>query len=197
MENYQELIRNELEEAKNLLDQILNTPAMMEKIEKAARLISESILQGNKILSCGNGGSHCDAMHFAEELTGKFRHKRNPVAAIAIADPTYITCVGNDYGFDHIFSRYVEGVGSRGDILVALSTSGNSPNILNAVNAAHRKDMVVISLTGNDGGKLAPASDVALVVPHFRYSDRIQEIHIKIIHILVFLIEKLIQPDAS
>lgn len=170
---------------------------MIENIEKAARLISGAINTGNKVITCGNGGSQCDAMHFAEELTGKFRQERKPMAAIAIADPTHITCTGNDYGFEHIFSRYVEGVGAEGDVLLAISTSGNSSNVLNAARAAHERKMFVVALTGKDGGKLATESDIALVVPHHGFSDRIQEIHIKIIHILILLIEKLTQSDAS
>ena len=191
MEDFENLIKDELVEARNLLDTIINTPAMMTNIEKAARLISDSIKSGNKVISCGNGGSHCDAMHFAEELTGKFRNVRKPIAAIAISDPTHITCVANDFGVDQIFSRYVEGVGIAGDVLLAISTSGNSENILKAVEAARIKSITVIALTGKDGGNLAPVSDIALVVPHDGYSDRIQEIHIKIIHILIYLIEKM------
>jgi D-sedoheptulose 7-phosphate isomerase len=191
MGDYQNLIKNELVEARNLLNTIINTPAMITNIEKAARLISDSIKNGNKVITCGNGGSHCDAMHFAEELTGKFRNVRPPIAAIAISDPTHITCVANDFGVDQIFSRYVEGVGIAGDVLLAISTSGNSENILKAVEAARLKSMTVIALTGKDGGNLAPVSDIALVVPHDGYSDRIQEIHIKIIHILIYLIEKM------
>ena len=164
---------------------------MMMNIEKAASLISNSIRNGNKVITCGNGGSHCDAMHFAEELTGKFRNERKPFAAIAIADPTHITCVANDYGVDQIFSRYVEGVGNTGDVLLAISTTGNSGNILNAAEAARIKGMSVVALTGKDGGNLAPKCDIALIVPHDGYSDRIQEIHIKIIHILIYLIEKM------
>ncbi|MFC2125418.1 D-sedoheptulose 7-phosphate isomerase [Bacteroidota bacterium] len=191
MEDYKNLIKSELVEARDLLNKIINTPAMMMNIEKAARLFSDSIKNGNKVLTCGNGGSHCDAMHFAEELTGKFRNERKPIAAIAISDPTHITCVANDFGVDQIFSRYVEGVGNAGDILLAISTSGNSENILKAVQAARMKNMFVVALTGKNGGNLAPMSDIALIVPHDGYSDRIQEIHIKIIHILIYLIEKM------
>ncbi len=147
---------------------------MMMKIEKAARLISDSIVNGNKVITCGNGGSHCDAMHFAEELTGKFRNERKPFAAIAVTDPAHITCVANDYGFDQVFSRFVEGVGNSGDVLLAISTSGKSGNILNAVEAARIKGISVVALTGKNGGNLAPKSDIALVVPHDGYSDRIQ-----------------------
>ena len=128
-------------------------------------------------------------MQFAEELTGKFRDERNPLPAIAISDPSHITCAGNDYGFEYIFSRYIEGVGNKGDALLAISTSGNSRNILNAAIKAKEKGIKVISLTGKDGGKLSKLSDIEIRVPHNGYSDRIQEIHIKIIHIIILLIE--------
>ena len=132
----------------------------------------------------------CDAMHFAEELTGKFREERKPLPAISISDPSHITCVGNDYGFQFVFSKYLEGIGKKGDVLLAISTSGNSENIINAANYAKKNNIKVVSLTGKDGGKLSGLSDVEIRVPHFGYSDRIQEIHIKVIHILILLIEK-------
>jgi len=134
--------------------------------------------------------AHCDAMHFAEELTGRFRDDRNAMPAVAISDPSHITCVGNDYGFDQIFSRYVEGMGNNGDVLFAISTSGNSANVVKAAHAAAKKGMKVIALTGNSGGELAEVSDIEIRVPHYGYADRIQEIHIKIIHIIILLIEK-------
>ena len=143
-------------------------------------------------MSCGNGGSHCDAMHFAEELTGRFRDDRKSLPAICISDAGHISCVGNDYGFDYIFSRFIEGVGSEGDVLFALTTSGNSQNIVEAVNSARSKNMQVILLTGKDGGKVSGQADVDLLVPHFGYADRIQEIHIKVIHIIIQLVEKLV-----
>ena len=183
-----EIIRNELKEAQTVLSDFL-TDENIEKIESAAMEFKSTISKGNKILSCGNGGSMCDSMHFAEELTGKFRDERNPLPAIAISDPSHITCVGNDYGFEYIFSRYIEGVGNRGDALLAISTSGNSENILNAASKAREKGITVISLTGKDGGKLSEISDIEIRVPHNGYSDRIQEIHIKIIHIIILLIE--------
>ncbi len=186
----QEIIRSELNEARQVLDSFLNDPANISKIEEAAEVIATSILSGGKVLSCGNGGSHCDAMHFAEELTGRFRDDRRALPAIAISDVSHLSCVSNDYGFDYVFSRFVEGVGTRGDVLLGISTSGNSPNVIKAVEAARQKGMKVVLLTGKDGGKLAGQADVEIRVPHFRYSDRIQEVHIKVIHILILLIEK-------
>lgn len=184
-----EIIRKELSEAQSVLEKFL-VDDNIKKIESAANIFKTSINKGNKIISCGNGGSMCDAMHFAEELTGKFRDERKPLPAIAISDPSHITCVGNDYGFEHIFSKYVEGLGKKGDALLAISTSGNSPNILNAAKTAKGKGIKVVSLTGKKGGKLSKLSDVEIRVPHLGYSDRIQEIHIKIIHIIILLIEK-------
>ena len=140
-------------------------------------------------MSCGNGGSHCDAMHFAEELSGRYRNNRKALAAISISDASHITCVGNDYGFDFIFSRMVEALGQPGDVLLGISTSGNSKNVIEAVKAARQRGMQVVLLTGKDGGQLAGMADVEVRVPHFGYADRIQEIHIKVIHIFIQLIE--------
>ena len=130
-----------------------------------------------------------DAMHFAEELTGRFRGDRPALPAMAISDPTHLTCVANDFGFEYVFSRYVEAHGKAGDVLLAISTSGNSENIVKAVDAAHCKGMLVIGLTGKDGGKMKNMCDVNICVPWNGYSDRIQEIHIKVIHILIEQIE--------
>src|SRR5690606_28969286 len=159
-------------------------------IEKAADIMAASLKNGGKILSCGNGGSMCDAMHFAEELSGRYRENRKALAALSLSDSAHISCVANDYGYDYVFSRGVEAFGRQGDVLLAISTSGNSKNILLAAEAARELGMNVISLTGKDGGKLAALSDVEIRVPHFGYADRIQEIHIKVIHIFMLLIEK-------
>ncbi|KLU15484.1 MULTISPECIES: D-sedoheptulose 7-phosphate isomerase [Xenorhabdus] len=187
---YQELIRSELSEAADTLVNFLNDDANIDAIQKAAVLLADSFKAGGKVLSCGNGGSHCDAMHFAEELTGRYRENRPGYPAIAISDPSHLSCVSNDFGYDYVFSRYVEAVGQKGDVLLGISTSGNSGNIIKAVEAAHAKGMKVITLTGKDGGKMAGTADVEIRVPHFGYADRIQEIHIKVIHILIQLIEK-------
>ncbi len=185
-----EIIRKEFTEAQNLLTTIISDEKLMFKIGEAAEIMSQAISRGNKIISCGNGGSMCDAMHFAEELSGKFREERPSLPAIAISDPAYLTCTSNDFGFESVFSRYIEGFGNNGDVLLAISTSGNSRNILNAVVTAKRKGITTISLTGNDGGSVGKTSDLEIRVPHHGYSDRIQEIHIKIIHVLIALIEK-------
>lgn len=190
--NYKDIISNELQEAQQVLDRFLNDPKQIEKIEAAARLMSDAILNDKKIISCGNGGSHCDAMHFAEELTGRYRDNRRALPAIAISDVSHLSCVSNDFGYEYVFSRYIEGLGQQGDVLMALSTSGNSGNIIRAVEAAKAKGMKVVILSGKDGGKLADAADVEIRVPHFGYADRIQEIHIKVIHIFMLLIEQMV-----
>lgn len=187
---YSDLIRSELTEAADVLNKFLSDYANIDAIEKAAVLLADSFKAGGKVLSCGNGGSHCDAMHFAEELTGRYREDRPGYPGIAISDPSHISCVGNDFGYDYIFSRYIEAVGQKGDVLLGISTSGNSGNVIKAIDAARAKGMKVITLTGKDGGKMDGLADVEIRVPHFGYADRVQEIHIKVIHILIQLIEK-------
>lgn len=187
---YQDLIRGELTEAADTLSRFLQDDANIDAIQKASVLLADSFKAGGKVLSCGNGGSHCDAMHFAEELTGRYRENRPGYPAIAISDVSHISCVSNDFGYEYIFSRYVEAVGKEGDVLLGISTSGNSGNIIKAISAAREKGMKVITLTGKDGGKMDGTADVEIRVPHFGYADRIQEIHIKVIHILIQLIEK-------
>ena len=188
--NPHETILHELKEASQVLEKFLADDSNLKKIKNAADLITASITKGGKVISCGNGGSHCDAMHFAEELTGRYRNNRKPFAAIAISDPGYISCVANDFGYEQVFSRFIEGLGNQGDCLLAISTSGNSENIIKAAKAAHGKNMKVIALTGNSGGKLASNANIEIRVPHQGYADRIQEVHIKIIHILINLIEQ-------
>lgn len=183
------LITQSLQESQQVLADFLGNPAKLEAIEKAADVLVDALKKGNKILSCGNGGSHCDAMHFAEELSGRYRENRPALAAMAISDPSHISCVSNDFGYNYIFSRFIEGLGNKGDVLVGISTSGNSANIIEAVKAAQAKGMEVILLTGKDGGKLASYGCHEIRVDHFGYADRIQEIHIKVIHILIQLIE--------
>ena len=189
---YKDLIRSELTDAADVLNRFLNDDKNLADIEAAAKLLADSFKHGGKVLSCGNGGSHCDAMHFAEELTGRYRDDRPGFPGIAISDPSHLSCVSNDFGYEYVFSRYLEAVGAKGDVLFGLSTSGNSANILKAIEAAQAKGMKTIALTGKDGGKMAGLADVEIRVPHFGYADRIQEIHIKIIHILIMLVEKFV-----
>ena len=184
------IIEQELQEAHQLLLTFMGDSNQVETISKMADVMTQVIVNGGKIITCGNGGSHCDAMHFAEELTGRYRNNRKSLPAIAISDAAHLTCVGNDYGFEFVFSRFIEGIGNNGDVLLAISTSGNSMNIINAVKAAKEKKMKTIVLTGKDGGHLVNIADMISIVPYFGFADRIQEIHIKIIHIMILLIER-------
>ena len=188
--DYSSIITAELNQAADVLDHFIKDASNHIKIGEASKAIAQSIKAGGKVISCGNGGSHCDAMHFAEELTGKYREPRKAIAAICISDPSHISCVSNDYGYEFVFSRYLEALGNKGDVLLGISTSGNSANIIRAAQTAKEKGMKVIILSGKDGGNLAPLADIELRVPHFGYADRIQEVHIKIILILMLLIEK-------
>jgi D-sedoheptulose 7-phosphate isomerase len=176
-------------EAKEVLEAFISNPENFESIEKAGQLLVNSIQSEGKIISCGNGGSLCDAMHFAEELTGRYRNNRPAIGAIAISDASHMACVGNDYGYEYVFSRYIEGVGREGDVLLAISTSGNSQNVIHAIKAARDKGIIVIGLTGKDGGKMANLCDVEIRAPKSDYADRAQEIHIKVIHSLIDYIE--------
>ena len=184
------LIHQHLSEASETLEQFMGNPESIASVEKAAGILAAAINDGRKIISCGNGGSMCDAMHFAEELTGKFRHDRPALPAISISDPSHITCVGNDYGYDAIFSRFIEGMGAAGDVLLAISTSGNSPNVIKAAEAALEKGMKVVALTGKTGGLLARLADAEVRVEGGKYSSHIQEVHVKLVHILIALIEQ-------
>ncbi|MGD2033986.1 MAG: D-sedoheptulose 7-phosphate isomerase [Bacteroidales bacterium] len=177
-------------EAKEVLEKFISDEANFTALKQAGNIMANAIAKGNKLISCGNGGSMADAMHFAEELTGQYKEDRRAFPAVSISDPSHITCAANDYGFENIFTRYIEAHGNNGDVLLAISTSGNSKNMINAAKSARQKKMKVVSLTGNDGGKLSELSDVEIRVPHSGYSDRIQEIHIKVIHALINFIEE-------
>lgn len=183
-------ILKHFQEAQQVLSDFLSDNNNLLSIERAGKLMVEAVGRGAKIISCGNGGSMCDAMHFAEELTGRYRDNRPSIGAISISDPSHISCVGNDYGYQFVFSRFVEGMGRPGDVLLAISTSGNSANVLEAAKTAKEKGILVVGLTGKDGGKLAPLCDVEVRVPWNGYADRVQEIHIKVIHSLIDYIER-------
>lgn len=181
-------IENHFLEAAKVLQEFTQQSNFL-KIESAGKILVDSIRNGGKIISCGNGGSMCDAMHFAEELTGRYRENRIALPAIAISDSSYLSCVSNDFGYAHVFSRFIEAFGKKDDVLVAISTSGNSENVINAISIAKEKGMLVIGLTGKDGGKMAQMCDVEIRAPFSQYADRAQEIHIKIIHSLIDYIE--------
>lgn len=190
-ELYQTLVVQELTEAQATLSTFMANEENLIKIARAARFMADALQRENKIISCGNGGSHCDAMHLAEELTGRYRTDRPALAGLSISDTSHLSCVANDYGYEEVFSRFIQGIGRQGDVLVGLGTSGNSVNIIRAVNAARQQGMQIILLTGKDGGKLAAQADVEIRVPHTGFADRIQEVHGKVIHVLIFLIEQI------
>ncbi len=183
-------IRANLAEAAQVLQNFAGSEKNIQLVDEAARLMAEAIAGGGKVISCGNGGSMCDAIHFAEELSGRFRNDRKALPAVAVSDASHITCAANDYGFESIFSRFVEALGRPGDVLLAISTSGNSANVVKAVETAKLQGMKVVGLTGKSGGMMAPLCDVNICVAHSGYADRVQEVHIKIIHTLIQLIEQ-------
>lgn len=183
-------------QAQNTLEAFINNEENFNKIDQAVQILATSFKQGGKVISCGNGGSHCDAMHFAEELTGRYRNNRKALPAIAISDASHISCVGNDYGFDFIFSRFVEAHGKSGDVLLGISTSGNSANVINALKTARELGMITICLTGKDGGKIKDLCDLEIRAPHSEFADRAQEIHIKIIHALIDGVEHILAPNS-
>jgi D-sedoheptulose 7-phosphate isomerase len=183
-------IKKHFEEAQQLLQAVLDDEQFFVRVEQAGAAMVRSIAANGKVISCGNGGSMCDAMHFAEELSGRYRENRRALPAVSISDPSHLSCVGNDYGYDFVFSRYLEAVGRPGDVLLAISTSGNSKNVLEAARYARANGICVVGLTGKDGGQLAQLCDVEIRVPWMAYADRVQEIHIKIIHSIIDYIEK-------
>jgi D-sedoheptulose 7-phosphate isomerase len=187
-------IRAALDEAAVSLANLIADDSTLENIAAAGNLLAETFSAGGRAYSCGNGGSMCDAMHFAEELTGRFRDNRPGYAALAISDPGHLSCVGNDYGYEQVFARFVEGHGRAGDLLLAISTSGTSRNVIAAALAAKKLKMKVIGLTGRPGTPLAELADIAIVTPGGKYADRVQELHIKVIHILIELVERRLAP---
>lgn len=187
--NAMKQIADHFEEALTVL-QKFNNAENFKKIEEAGKIMVASLRKKGKIFSCGNGGSMCDAMHFAEELTGRYREDRPAFGAISISDPSHLSCVSNDYGYEHVFARYLEGVGRKDDVLLAISTSGNSANVLAAIKKARELGISVIGLTGKSGGAMSSLCDVEIRAPHSEYADRAQEIHIKVIHSLIDYIER-------
>ncbi len=190
-----EHIRNSLIEAQRALDAFIGNEQTLANIEHAANLLVSSFEAKGKVFSCGNGGSMCDAMHFAEELTGRYRKNRPGIAAVSISDASHISCVANDFGYDHIFSRYVESHGREGDVLLAISTSGKSPNVVKAAEAAKALGIKVIALTGKPDSLLESLADVCICAPGGDFADRTQELHIKVIHILIELVERRLSPE--
>jgi D-sedoheptulose 7-phosphate isomerase len=187
-------VRAALDEAAAALDRLRGDDTMLAHIERAGELLASTFAAGGRAFACGNGGSMCDAMHFAEELTGRFRDDRPGYAAVAIGDAGHLSCVANDYGYERVFARYLQAHGRAGDLLLAISTSGSSANVVAAARAASELQMRVIALTGRAGTPLADLADVAIVTPGGRFADRVQELHIKVIHILIELVERRLAP---
>ncbi len=192
--NIRPAIQSSLYEAQNVLNQFIQDPRTIECMDKAVHLIKGVFERRGRIFACGNGGSMCDAMHFAEEWTGRFRKNREPLPAIALSDPAHLTCVANDFGFDEVFARPILAFGHPGDLLIAISTSGNSTNVLRAIEAAKSRQMTVFGLLGKDGGKMKPHCDLCLIAPG-NTSDRIQEIQMMVLHILIEGVERLMFPE--
>jgi D-sedoheptulose 7-phosphate isomerase len=188
-------IRASFDEAAATLAAFLADPDSLAGVQKFADLALSVVRNKGLLMSCGNGGSMCDAMHFAEEWTGRFRGNRDAIAAVAFSDPSHLTCIANDFGYEEVFAREVQAYGKQGDLLVAISTSGNSPNILRAVEEAKARGVATIGLLGKGGGKLAPRVDVPIIVPVAETSDRIQEVHIKVLHIVIEAVERELFPD--
>lgn len=181
-------------EARQCLDDFLAAEENLSRIGEIAALVTHTFRSAGKILTAGNGGSMCDAMHFAEEWSGRYRADRAPMPALALSDPSHMSCVGNDYGFPEVFARQIAGLGTAGDMLLLFTTSGKSPNLLRAAEEARRKEMVVVGLLGRGGGPLKELCTTSIVVPG-QTSDRIQELHIKIVHVVIELVERELFPD--
>jgi len=184
-----------LNEAKRAIDCLLADEIVVNAIASVSQLLIKTFERRGRVFSCGNGGSMCDAMHFAEELTGRYRNKRPALAAVAISDPGYLSCVGNDFGYDHVFSRYLEAHARSGDCLIALSTSGSSRNVLNAAKMAQSLGVSVIGLSGHPDTPLASLCEIYICTPAGQFADRVQELHIKILHILIELVERRLFPE--
>jgi D-sedoheptulose 7-phosphate isomerase len=189
-----EVWKNSLNEAEQTLSAFLSNADQMQKCVAFTQLLTDTFRSGGRLFTCGNGGSHCDAMHFAEEFTGRYRKDRKPLGALALGDASHVTCVGNDYGFNEIFSRQLVGLARKGDLLVGLSTSGNSENVMRAFSAAKEIGVKTVALLGRDGGKMKALADFAIVIPA-QTSDRIQEMHIKLIHTVIETVERQLFPE--
>jgi D-sedoheptulose 7-phosphate isomerase len=190
-----DVVKTTLNESLEALQALIGNQAMLQRIAAAGQMLADTFAAGGRAYSCGNGGSMCDAMHFAEELTGRFRDNRPGYAALAISDASHLSCVGNDYGYEQVFARFVQAHGRKGDVLLAISTSGTSKNVLAAVDAAHQVGMSVIGMTGQADTPLAETADISIVTRAGKYADRVQELHIKVIHILIELVERRLAPQ--
>jgi D-sedoheptulose 7-phosphate isomerase len=190
----QQVWKNCFTDAQAALTEFVSHPQNLSKCQEFSEILIQAYKNQATVFSCGNGGSHCDAMHFAEEMTGRYRKDRRPLGALALGDPSHTTCVSNDYGFEFVFSRQVEGLGRKGDVLIGISTSGNSKNVILALEAAKNKGMKTVALLGKDGGKIKDIADFSIVVPG-KTADRIQELHIKLLHIVIETVERALFPE--
>jgi D-sedoheptulose 7-phosphate isomerase len=189
-----DLIKESYSTTYKLLEEFIKSAENIELTEKIGKTLAEVFKSGGKVLICGNGGSATDAMHFAEEFTGRFRSDRKALPAIALADSSHITCVGNDYGFNEVFARGVEAYAKSGDMVIGLSTSGNSENVIRAFAQAKKIGCKTVALLGKDGGKLAGKCDYEFIIPG-KTSDRIQELHMIILHIVIEVVERIMFPE--
>jgi D-sedoheptulose 7-phosphate isomerase len=190
-----QVVRRNLEEAQASLKALLADEAMLKSISDAGALLGTTFRNGGRVFSCGNGGSMCDAMHFAEELSARYRLDRPGLPATSISDPAHISCAANDLGYEFIFSRYIEAHAKKGDCLLAISTSGKSQNVIHAADVAHKFGAKVITLIGKPNSPLEKAGDINIVTPGGAYADRVQELHIKVIHNLIELVERDLFPE--
>jgi len=188
-------VRASFEEARDTLSAFLADPNNLAAVERFADAAAATLDRGGLLMSCGNGGSMCDAMHFAEEWTGRFRGNRTALAAVAFSDPSHLTCIANDFGYEEVFAREVEAYGKEGDLLVAISTSGNSPNVQRACEVARERGITIVGLLGKGGGKMIDMVDIPIIVPNATTSDRIQEVHIKVLHIAIEAVERRMFPE--
>lgn len=195
MQQVDQAIRGSFEEAAATLAAFLADSECLAGVQAFADAAHKTLTSGGLLMSCGNGGSMCDAMHFAEEWTGRFRGDRAALPAIAFSDPSHLTCIANDFGYDEVFAREVEAYGKPGDLVVLISTSGNSENVLRAARKAKEQGVITVGLLGKGGGALKELVDVAVVVPEATTSDRIQEVHIKVLHIVIEAVERRLFPD--
>ena len=187
--NTNNIWQSSLSDAVNILNKFTNDKEQILKCSTFSDILINAYKKNANVFIAGNGGSHCDALHFAEELTGRFRKDRKPLGALALGDAAHTTCVANDYGFEMIFSRQLDALARDGDVFIGLSTSGNSKNIINAVNSAKNRNIKTVALLGRDGGQITNLADLSIIVDGDT-SDRIQEVHIKILHIVIETIER-------
>lgn len=190
-----DLVRRTLIDSRSGLDALLQDSETLERIERAGNVLAKTFASGNTVYSCGNGGSLCDALHFAEECSGRFRKDRPPLPATAIADPAHLSCTANDFGWNQVFSRYLRAHGRPGDLLVALSTSGRSENVLEAAREARTRNMRIVALTGIRGSVLGSLADIDIPTPSGPFSDHVQELHITVLHLLVQIAERTLFPE--